>query len=165
MNQLMGGDMARCSECGFLAVRDINSNEMGEALEITRSTGQHKNMDGKTRPAKVFCYAPSEAFPAIQSEAPGRQIAECINEERKCDLFVGYLPGRTPQEHYKMCELREQREFNRRMLKEDREWRESQEKTSTRRFWIGLTVTVVITGILVSIAQIIAGLIAAGRLP
>jgi hypothetical protein len=118
--------LAKCSECGLLAVRNRSTGAVCEALEITRQKGLHRYGTQDAKTANVFCYAPSPCFPSFGPEDVGKDIAAVLNDTRICDESMDYMPGRSPQEHLQIREMREQREHNLQMLEAEHKWREQQ---------------------------------------
>lgn len=84
----LGAEMARCDECGYLAIRD----EQGHgALEVNKQV--RKIGHGKNKQASLFCYLSSPAFTGA------------IHEITDCDKVTRWLEGRTPKEHEDMTAL------------------------------------------------------------
>ncbi len=150
----------KCVNCGLLALRDAETENVCEVTESTRSSGTHKSSRGSTTDAKVFCFAKSPAFQA-PPETTSRDmrsargylhpVVTIINDDRACNQFQEWIPGKSPKEHEDMPQVAETHriaadaerrdiEFReateQRIVKwraEDKEWREGVEANIDRR--------------------------------
>jgi hypothetical protein len=103
--------MPKCSECGFLAVRDSFTKELAEALKHDRDTGWHHNTSDRETPAEFFCYQNSGAF-AVSSNNPP-EIANQVNCENTCSQFMTWRQGKNAKEHEDLELLRQVEDENR----------------------------------------------------
>jgi hypothetical protein len=161
--KLEGAAMGVCAECGFLAIRAGNRDAVREALAITRERGLQGPESARGTARTAFCYVASKYFPEFSTKVDEQEVAGKLNRLHSCEEDTEYLPGRSPQEHLKMQELQQQREFNAQMLAEERAWKEQDrkdraeeaEKVAERhrkdskdantRFWLGFVLAIVVT--------------------
>lgn len=154
--------MVQCSTCGYLAVENRLDATTTEADEKARQEAQRLDPAGRYKRARLYCYALSSCFPKGEMHTT-KDLADAINCQIECRLWTEWLKGRSPQEHLKMQELKDQRDHNDRMLAEERCWREGQaerehqwkreerearEAESSKvatRFWIGLAFLMLVT--------------------
>lgn len=100
--------MVKCSECGFLAVRDEYNDETCEATDLTRGRWMHKSSKGNSVIADVFCFKNAPTFTRFEKVTRGDGFVplesrlEQIATHRECDSFCRWNPGKTPKEHEAM---------------------------------------------------------------
>lgn len=131
----------KCSECGFLAVRDHYNEAVCETTLDCRTRGQHKSSNGNATAADFFCYRTSESFRSFQPVSERDGIAKATNNPRveraqvltveiECDSFFRYRPGKSPKEHEEMTFLQEVDSRNATARAEDarlnQQWREEE---------------------------------------
>jgi hypothetical protein len=118
----------RCRDCGFLAVRNTETNRLDETPEFTR-------MDGTLPAGKHWrgpiCYVKAqpitEHFKKLPQPKQGPEgFLEIIEEDRHCEQATPYLPDYSPREHYEMILTEKVIEIERKRSEEDRAWREKE---------------------------------------
>ena len=144
--------MVKCSECGYLAVRDKDSRELKEAEVEYRKRG--------LRIAKYeyipICFVQVRDFRDEVINKKGASnldnisIGEFISKEIKCELFTKWLQGLTPKEHVEMIDRE-------RMLKWQIEREDADRKWRTKQQWF----MVLVAGIFTIIGAVIVLLIGA----
>lgn len=102
--------MPRCAECGLLAVTDeYDRSVVSEAVTETRKTGSQPNKDKPSSKARFFCYANSDAYEVTEGKAK-ETVLVVLSNERACDSFRKYHPGKSPKEHEEMTLMEQMRE-------------------------------------------------------
>src|SRR5208283_6219495 len=111
--------MAKCSECGFLAARNLYTRQLEEVEKEYRDNGASPTKpfpDGVEMMSisgirNVYglpvCFA--RAFPLDQeimasASSKDNGILTVINQERQCPSFVKWQQGFTPKEHQEMLD-------------------------------------------------------------
>ena len=181
----MGCDMVKCIDCGFLATRDYVTRELAEVDSDFRRSGGPTEMPGSPRhwqDRAPICFVQSvdlqaevlgdlePDYPAgsrsrsqIFDGAPADVILELFGRERpECEeAFTTWQQGFSPKEHREMLDQKRvlKREDARR--EEDRRWRADMRKEE--RAWRILKL--VVFGVVVSAATLIAGAIGRGWEP
>ena len=97
--------MVKCSECGLLSVRDIDTNEVKEAVKA-RVLGKQLNSQGVIKVAKVICTVDKRRFSKPKTE---QLVAEEVKEDYECDSFQKYIPGKSSKEHEEMSHVEKMR--------------------------------------------------------
>jgi len=106
--------MAKCKDCGYLAVRDEYNDTVCEATEFTRERGLHKSSEGMSTPARLLCFKNSTSFHtgrACTVETRDAKLSqmklanEQLASEVECKHFRKWMPGRSPKEHEEMSFL------------------------------------------------------------
>ena len=129
--------MVKCSECGFLALRNIETGDLDEAEEEFRTHGWRREYS-RSHPAQItgtsfhreeeltryvhevlpICFARRCDFWAVCTEAAQAATSEStrsenirlvINTERKCRSFVKWQQGFIPKEHREMIDWERER--------------------------------------------------------
>lgn len=94
--------MAKCADCGFLALRYIDGERrIAEASAIVREVG---NVE-PCFTANVECYA--RQFNLKKEEGGGGgpvRTLKIVNRERDCPKFTPWLQGYSPKEHREMLD-------------------------------------------------------------
>lgn len=89
----------KCSQCGFLAVRDeYDDTLLKEAVERVRDRGLDQSSKGNATVAKVLCYRKSSSFCKPVDGTGEEGVKAAIQQEIDCDLFADVHPGKTPKE-------------------------------------------------------------------
>jgi hypothetical protein len=134
-NRGAGMDNVRCRACGLLAVRDEHGSGAHEAIKYTRAEATVRRLDGKIISAEFFCRASSPAFPRLPYSGSDRtsfpkpeerQAMAALSQDRTCDSFRVWSPGKTPEEHENMGIVEQVRA-------ESLAFREETERTAERR--------------------------------
>jgi hypothetical protein len=131
----------KCSECGYLALRENESRALVETEEGLRRDGAAHYHPSRCEPLplcfaraydlrKEYYAAPdgkllfltSTAAPSLYPEA----LKHILQKDRLCKAFIEWQQGFSPREHFEMKQLTEQREWQEQRLREDRDWRASQ---------------------------------------
>lgn len=107
--------MAKCVECGYLAIRDEHGKGAFETPKLARTKGVFKNSKNLTENADIYCYVQSQAFPVL-GPMPQRDVhkpfdihpvVKAVNEEHDCQKLRIWSPGKSPKEHEEMSHLEE----------------------------------------------------------
>jgi len=144
--------MAKCSECGFLTLRDKTSGLLVEVIDDYRVSGRIPSYIRafKEQHNWPICFVMVyDLFPEVQ-QAASKQFHEkaddwspyvlgVITKERICPRienvfgFVKYHQGFTPKEHREMMDREQMLKWQAKREESDREWRSKQE-SENRRF-------------------------------
>ena len=106
------GDTVKCANCGFLAVRKIETRELVDAEDETRDNGHLAVTPHGHRPiydGRLICFV--QAFPLIKETGPNPGAPErktVAQKERRCERFVEWRQGFTPKEHQEMIDRERQ---------------------------------------------------------
>jgi len=141
--------MAKCAECGFLSLRNIETRALDEAEETFRKDGKTVGVE-RSYPAEIgmarfrieeavtryvheklpLCFQGSYDLRVLISQLMDDEecdIYECIktitHKDRECDLFTSWQQGSTPKEHREMIDRQKFMEWQERQRKDDRRWR------------------------------------------
>ena len=139
--------MKTCKNCGFLALRDKHTRELGEADE-----GYRELLDLRSGPSPFPVCFVSAVNLRFEIDAPTQEaIMEVIvfKDRSDCPGWTPWQQGFTPKEHREMLDRKEEREWNRALV-------ETLEDTRARREGLHLLVTVIVAGILLFIATLAA---------
>ena len=122
--------MVKCSECGFLASRNVQTRRLEETELEIRSEGAlsiawntEKPFD-KYEPPICFMQAPDfKAIPystdvTYNRDKVSKEVYDEIQRDRECEFFTKWRQGFTPREHREMLDRQEWREWQ---AKSDRE--------------------------------------------
>lgn len=106
--------MAKCKECGFLAIWRYVPRELSEAHEDFRETGKLEtdiSEDGRQYYPKCFMRrAPlqGEVLAIIQrGQVTSQAVLNVINYERECNYVTQWIQGFSPKEHREMLDREE----------------------------------------------------------
>lgn len=126
--------MVKCSECGFLASRDVQTRRLEEteleirsegALSIAWNTG--KPFD-KYEPPICFKQAPDFKFipysqgVTLQRDKASKQVYDEIQRDRECEFFTKWRQGFTPKEHQDMLDRELRIKLDEKRRTEERRW-------------------------------------------
>jgi len=158
--------MARCVECGFVGLRNQNTNELEIADERFRREGW---IDQQLHFAVPICARGVIDF--RQEANPGRPelLLEAIQRDRPCAKAMQWHPALTPKEHVEMQMADIIREANDRREEAMREWQAREAEKAESRFqsqmkqgrWQIVIVGIAAT-IALALAQLFGSLIQAG---
>ena len=127
--------LVNCAECGFLAVRHIETHELVEADKSYRlcglipSVGEHNGTPHSIWEIHPICFVGAynlgllEILKIQQGQSEIDSVIEVVNERRECNSFTEWHLGLTPKEHKEMQSIKEQREWQEKQRKSDRWWR------------------------------------------
>jgi hypothetical protein len=114
----------RCADCGFLAVRDLQTNELIEVKEDGRKRWVLPAFPGGSQlgPMPVVRRCDETPLCAVGAyplgeEAKGREadaVLPVITRDRKCRKFTRWRREYTPKEHYQMFAADQLQQDNRR---------------------------------------------------
>ncbi len=121
--------MSKCTECGYLALRNKESRSLVEAEYDYRK----KEFDPTISPHGIsqyedlpLCFAQSYDINAeitnSQDTSNYKDIHNIINKERECTKFTKWTQGFTPKEHMEMLDREEWRNWQEKQRKSDRRW-------------------------------------------
>lgn len=139
----------RCADCGFLALREVQTGAILEAVYRLRTEwiNERELALGRVRHERTpCCYRQALDFKAEVKAAMAGQLPEVkqekvvlpiIQAERECDKFTPWLEDHTPKEHYEMLvNDRLQRELeDRRERERDRDQKFQLDMKSSEQKW------------------------------
>ena len=143
--------MAKCVECGFLSLRNIETRELDETEEEYRKYGKTIAYM-RSHPAEIMktgfygtekltrhvhedlplCFARSCNLLGLCTElidkscSTDKAVLTIINEKRQCDEFMRWEQGFTPKEHREMADRWREIAHGRVKESEDRQWQQQQ---------------------------------------
>jgi hypothetical protein len=149
--------MAKCSECGFLAARNLYTRQLEEVEKEYRDNGASPTKpfpDGVEMMSingirNVYglpvCFA--RAFPldleiVASASSKDNGILTVINRERQCPYFVKWQQGFTPKEHQEMLDRQRKLEQEDKRRTSDRIWH-----------WVELVLTLAIGAMIAFLAK------------
>ena len=92
--------MPKCSECGYLALRNSSMYRLEEADSDFRKTGKLPNNHFASRP---ICFVRSDGFPQFTDSHPPT-IETAVNATNQCDCPTEWVQGHSPKEHFEMMQ-------------------------------------------------------------
>ena len=123
--------MAKCYDCGFLAVRNEKTRELVEMELGYRNTGEcpreidsvkHPNIYGYEYPLCFkLAYNLGEEMKNLTG-SPGEKIRPVIQRDRACEPFAKWRQGFTPKEHQEMLDREKLMEWQKEREEDDRKW-------------------------------------------
>jgi hypothetical protein len=139
--------MVKCVQCGLLAVRHTETEQLREVtLEyreywenlLAKPANPPGQLEQRYNPVPA-CIVMAANLSKVVGDVPPfpAKVSKVITMERECDKFVAWMQGHTPREHQdrilaeRMLEKQQERENNR--LKEDREYRDEQRRQDLDR--------------------------------
>jgi hypothetical protein len=167
--------MAKCVECGFLSLRNVETRALDEAEETFRKDGKTVSVE-RSYPQEIgmarfiteeaisryvheklpICFAGSCDLRALISELVADKecdiyegIKTITHENRECDLFAEWRQGSTPKEHQEMIDRQA-------MLKYQAEREDADRKWQTKQLWF----MAIVAGIFTIIGGVIGAVIA-----
>ena len=126
--------MVKCSECGFLASRNVQTRRLEEteleiraegALTIAYNTG--KPFD-KYEPPICFKQAPDFKFipyseeTTLQWNKVSKNVYDEIQRDRECKFFTKWRQGFTPKEHQEMLDREIRIRLDEKCRVDERRW-------------------------------------------
>lgn len=143
--------MVKCSECGFLALRDKTTGLLVEANDDYRASGRVPEYIAAYKEYHNYpiCFAMAyDLMPEVEQAAQqqfingsddwGKYTLGVINKERVCPPhgksygFTTWQQGFTPKEHREMLERQWMRQREDKRDADIREWQERQRKSDRR---------------------------------
>jgi hypothetical protein len=117
----------RCVDCGLLALRGTQVDEIFEANLEFRETGKATSPQGKWiyQPTPL-CFARAVDLHKKLKEKGYPEIIGAITQAIDCNSFVPWMQGYSPKEHADMELQRQILELHRKREDADRDWRERQ---------------------------------------
>ena len=116
--------MVKCAECGLLAVRNLDSQELCSPGETQRKNGQPPAGAGAKANLDItpICAVRAHDLPEeVQGSGPAHSV-EVMGKDRECDRFMDWSPAYSPREHLEKRREEEQAE-------RDRKWRQKDTTT------------------------------------
>jgi len=124
--------MVRCSECGFLAARNIDTRNLDEVEEEFRRNGNPpteiiagKEIGYYRHKRYPICFVQKhnllDSFKRISGEESTRFLT-VIGEERQCELFIDWHQGYTPKEHQEMIDRERRDKFEADIRNSNKRW-------------------------------------------
>lgn len=129
--------MAKCSDCGFLAIRDRQTRELLEVEQVTRDTGKREKISISSLLFDYpICLTRAYDLNLEMGERPNAEkILAVIQKERLCNEFTEWHQGLTPKGHWEMVDREARLKWQAEREDADRKWREQQEKWHSREEW------------------------------
>ncbi len=127
--------MVKCAECGYLAVRNVDSYHLDETgtdfrekgmVALGRQVGRNQYQLHELQP---LCFVQRYNLRSeIKSEfASGKNEVGCIlqviSKERECGKFTAWQQGFTPKEHYEMLDRQRWQDWQEKQRRSDKRWR------------------------------------------
>jgi hypothetical protein len=163
--------MAKCAECGFLAVRNVQTRQLEEMEEDYRRTGNSPQVWGDSPPYNMYeapiCFLLVFDLPNEIAKQQGplpEGICLVINEERTCEPFIKRRLGSTPKEHQEMIDRQALLKWQAEREDKDRESRKEESKENRKWRFREFIVAVLALAVIVA-ASIIGALIQRGGQP
>jgi hypothetical protein len=118
----------KCSDCGFLSLRNLETNTLDEADEDCRKSGAvYKNK----YPQPPICF--KNAFDLRTEIGSSGSVPEdatntlkVLNKDRECLKHTLWKPGYTPKEHQAMIDSESLLRFQEEQRERDRAWQQRQ---------------------------------------
>lgn len=127
--------MAKCSECGFLAIQNLHDRRLIEAEATYRESGELILIQPDVRIDRhpvCLMRACNLRREANDSDSP-KSFLPVIQGERDCRQFTEWQQGMSPQEHRDMLQQKMLLEWQQQRDEDDRKWRERQEAIQEKR--------------------------------
>ncbi len=120
--------MAKCADCGFLAMRNVETRVLCETEGGFRTTGNHPRM--VTVRSNVYeetpiCFKDVRDFKEIGVQWPAtdaEQRVAALNLDHGCEEWRKWRQGLTPKEHQEMIDRQWMIEREDQRRKDDRSW-------------------------------------------
>ena len=139
--------MVKCSECGYLSIRNKNNDNLDEAdIEFREkgivptlfdNIGRNPHHIHKEIPLCLEHKSLGSAINNLKNPSnPFEEIKLAIQEERDCKEFTKWQQGFTPKEHREMMDRKTMLELEEKRRQNDRKWH-----------WIELAILVVGAGL------------------
>ena len=167
--------MVKCSECGFLALRNRVSWELLPSDPVYRKTaviGTHRDQTLHSIPV---CFAMAVDLQVdIESFEPETTLSQdkilrVTQKERECSEFTRWQLGFTPKEHREMMDRERMLDREERRDSEQRRFQERQEERADQRHTDQLdqlkglhSKEMLIVGVLVTLVIVVSTIIGAG---
>lgn len=126
-------DNVKCAECGYLAVRHVETRQLLDAEIAFREQG---SLPSRRSPDWIgipiydelpVCFARAVSFrQEIKTPASDERRLDCVQKQRNCDKITDWHQGFTPKEHREMLLSKEALEIQREEQANDRIWRDTQ---------------------------------------
>ena len=145
----------KCVDCGYLAVRDLETRELGEAERDEMGNFVFANIrklaSGGDLTGGRLVYLPKDDSPIcfarasnLKSEYGAKphessllntwqaKIQEVLIRERDCSDFTDWIPGFIPKEHREMIDREKMLKWQSEREDADKKWRSGQERYLAR---------------------------------
>jgi hypothetical protein len=124
--------MVKCTDCGFLAARNLDTRNLDEVEGEFRRSGNPptqiiagKEIGYYRHKRYPICFVQEydllDSFERIGGEESTRFLV-VIGEDRQCELFTEWLQGFTPKEHREMLDRERRDKFESDIRKGDKRW-------------------------------------------
>ena len=136
--------MAKCEDCGFLAVRNRQTRALSETEASMREKGEPARIPKVELPfyeRNPICFLQMNDLTAEMEKLDDKtSFKNVIKKERECKPCTKWIQGFTPREHKEMIDAEKQQTWQRQVEKENKDFaekiRQEQEQTAYRRFWL-----------------------------
>jgi hypothetical protein len=156
--------MAKCADCGFLAVRTKETRNLEEIELESRQSGILRveryvyipvcfamvaNFDEEYNNLKQLPeYAEKQdAYGGVIWPTYKDLVKETLNVERDCQSFTKWHQGFTPREHQEMIDRQFEKEMENNRRKSERKWH-----------WIELSAIIIVSGLFTLLGALIANM-------
>lgn len=128
--------MVKCADCGFLAARNRETNNLDEVKQGYRNTGKTPVIGFTNNAIGYFAQDAPQCFVRavnldrefqMQGGTPENAILAVINKDRDCNKWVEWQPESSPKEHRETIERDRTLERQERKEKDDRVWMAQQQ--------------------------------------
>lgn len=99
------------------------------------------------------------------SPSPHHAVLGVISDDRVCSNYTPWHQGFTPKEHREMIDRQWERNWQLEREREDRKWREHQERKADERHRVNLLINTGLVTVVMVVAIIVSALIARGIIP
>lgn len=163
--------MVKCSECGFLAVRNMETRNLEEIEFESRQSGIIKTQRYVYIPVCFVVIAnfaeeinnlkqlpkyeeKKDAIGGVLWPHYSDFIIETLKKERECKSFTKWHQGSTPKEHQEMIDRESMLKWQAEREEADKKWREQQEQKHSKEEWnrniflAAITIIAVILGVI-----------------
>jgi hypothetical protein len=109
--------MAKCAQCGFLAVWDLRNTQFQEASEWFRAHGVPEHVQENRAAYQAKCFVQADDLIKEVPQSPGRgteytqAILSAIKRDRNCSVATPWKQGFHPKEHQEMIDRRSERRW------------------------------------------------------
>ncbi len=126
--------MARCAECGYLAVRNRNTQQLEEVGQHYRDTGESpKTSTGfPAWDSTPMCTRKAFDLAKEMKAFDASSVLEVISKERNCRNATSYMPGYSPRDHYEKENMDRITQLQAEIRERDRQWQQEQRENDRR---------------------------------
>ncbi len=132
--------MVKCSECGFLASRNVQTRQLQETESEIRTEGALSVVWNSNKPFNLYeppiCFMQVPDFKAVpytleySMDMRGNEkekVRSEIQRERECKYFTEWRLGSTPKEHQEMIDRKIMLDWQAEREESDKRWQSRQQ--------------------------------------